>query len=213
MRPVDIWDMVEGFWEWVNRNGSGLGAMAAIITGAIAAVALRQTARDSRERTRPYVLVEYQRIPHVSAALALVVRNTGQSVATDVRVLFNDLGAEADREMSLPNAIKRRYASIFPALSPGQSFSNAVRTGSRNEAGVDRLPDQVTATVTYKYGRKRYTESFVLDCTVYDQEVTTTSSSSPEGRLKEIRDQLKALVRATSGVQDELRSLQPEEGE
>jgi hypothetical protein len=193
-------------WAWVNDNGTGLAAVAAIVTGVFAAVALRQTARDSRERTRPYVIAEYQRIPYASGTLALVVQNTGQSVATDVKVTFDDLGPEAKRTGSLVEVIARRYDRTFLAMPPGQAFANSVRTSARNAKGEDKPEDTVTATVTYKHGRKRYTETFVLDCTVYAGEVTTSSTESPEGRLKEIRDAVRSIADEVGGARDDVRS-------
>lgn len=193
-------------WAWVNGNGTGLAAAAAIVTGVFAAVALRQTAKDSRERTRPYVIAEYQRIPYASGTLALVVRNTGQSVATDVRVTFDDLGPEAKRKDSLVEVIARRYDRTFLAMPPGQAFSNSVRTSARNPKGDDKPADLVTATVAYKHRRKKYSETFALDCTVYAGEVTTSSSESPEGRLMEVRDAVRSIAAELGGVRDDVRA-------
>lgn len=207
MPPVDgLLGWLADAWTWVNENGTGLAAVAAIVTGVFAAVALRQTAKDSRERTRPYVLVEYQRIPYASGTLALVVQNTGQSVAKNVRVTFDDLGPEAKKDGSLVEYIARRYDRTFLAMPPGQAFANSVRTSARNEAGADKPKDIVTATVTYEHGRRKYRETFVLDCTVYAGEITTSSTDSPEGRLKQIRDAVRSVASEVGGARDDVRS-------
>src|SRR5674476_1460296 len=41
-------------WKWINQNGTGLGAMAAIVAASVAAWSLLNTAMDSRELYSTY---------------------------------------------------------------------------------------------------------------------------------------------------------------
>lgn len=76
-------------WEWLKLNGAGLSALAAVVTAAIAVVALGHTASDSRDRSRPMMVAEFQLAVNNGAAIDLVVRNAGPSIARDVTVTFD----------------------------------------------------------------------------------------------------------------------------
>jgi hypothetical protein len=47
-----VWSIVSNLWEWVSDQQAPLVALAAIATAVIAILALRSTAKDSRERPR-----------------------------------------------------------------------------------------------------------------------------------------------------------------
>lgn len=110
-------------WRWINESGAGLSGMAAIVTAAIAVIALRQTSQDSRDRSRPVVIAEFQQARDSTSAIDLVVRNFGASVARDLEVSFEPQLAVPDTggPFVTPFLIKR-YADPIPVIAPGQDL-------------------------------------------------------------------------------------------
>jgi len=74
---------------WLNENGAAVSTLMAIATAIVAVLALRQTARDSADRSRPMVLAEFRRAVNSDRTVDLVIRNAGASMARDVHVTFD----------------------------------------------------------------------------------------------------------------------------
>ena len=199
-------------WQWINDNGSGLSAIAAISTGVVAIIALRSAAMDSRERTRPYVVAEFRRAENSHSAIDLVIRNTGQSVARDVRVAFSpsfevpDVGGPY-----MTSYLLQRYATPIPTLGPGQELSNIWFSGrsvpgSNEMANHEPTPDLVTVTVTYRSTHSTHQDVFPLHVDLIRLTTFSTSSTSLVGRLKTI-DQ--SLDGARKALQQIARNTEP----
>lgn len=184
-------------WSWLNANAGAVGVIATVLTALIAVLALQQTVRDSRERTRAYVGVEV--VPASKSGFSAVLRvvNFGQSVARDVVVSFTQPLQPRDQQDTIA-AVQRRYAGSLPNLSPGQELKNTWQTWS-DRGPLSSAPERCTATVTYRSGqhRRRYTEEFVLDLRTIGAESDPVASNSELGTLRRIAQSLEQL--ATKG--------------
>jgi hypothetical protein len=189
-------------WSWINENGTGLGGIAAVVTAVIAVAALRSTARDSRDRSRPVVVPEFVMAEHSDSTIDLRVRNYGQTVADDLHVTFDPpLPALPPSARLVTRFLKQRYDRTIAHLSPGQELRNIWWSG---EAKGDEMltnseptPDRVRVTVTYRgTARRPYRETYTLDVEDITLETYSTSSSSFPGRLESIDKSLKSLSRA-----------------
>jgi hypothetical protein len=163
---------------------SGFSALAAIITGVIAARTLQSQKQDSRDRTRPVVIAALRPGPSFTHGyLYLEVKNRGLSVAREVRVTF-----EPDIEDELPRGkstgvegpyIARRYAEPIPVMAPGQGFINIYWAARLEELGEVLTPPSVRVTVEYKDDRDRaYSDAFALEVESHKQETTANPRGS-----------------------------------
>lgn len=189
-------------WRWINDNGTGLGGIAAVVTAVIAVAALRSTARDSRDRSRPVVVPEFVMAENSDSTIDLRLRNYGQTVADDLRVSFDPpLPQVLASERLVTRFLIQRYDRTIAHLSPGQEFRNiwwiGEAKGGEMLRNVEPTPDRVRVTVTNRGTvRKPYRETYTLDVEDITLETYSTSSSSFPGRLESIDRSLKALSRA-----------------
>jgi hypothetical protein len=197
------WDWADVDWNAVDWTA--VGGIAAAATALVAIGALLAASRDSRERTRPVVVAEYRVPPFGFKTLELVVRNVGASTARNIRVTFDPPLPDTGRNNSLTPFVIRRYAQPITVLGPGQELTNAVHVDEDDPSDTD-VPDDMTVRVEYdrRWWRK-YKDTFRLQTSVYITHTYTTSSDSPEGRLKEIRDQLKKLTAIMESIRNQLR--------
>lgn len=159
------------WWDWLVANGSGISALAAGI-GALAAVtaariawsSLRQTARDSRDRSRPVVVVELGYHPNFKRALEIKVHNAGASLARNVRLTFDPaLPTEASDRSRYGAYAARMFASPLRTFAPGQMLSNPWWANHDQSA-----PAQCDVTATYEDAHgQRYSDIYVLDVEPY----------------------------------------------
>ena len=192
-------------WQWINDNGTGLGAMAAVITAVIAGGALRATANDSRDRSRPMVVAEFLPAEHSDSTIDFRIRNYGQSVAHDVLVAFDPEIPDTTDPTSLTPFLKRRYAKTIQHLSPGQELRNIWWSGEAHATGElvnsEPTPDEVRVTVRYRGGkRSKYEDHY--DLTIESVTLTTfsTSSASVPGRLKSFDKNLVSISRSLAAL-------------
>ena len=188
-------------WQWVVNNGTGLAAVAAVGTAVVAVIALRSTAADSRERTRPYVLAELSLAAESDSTIDLIIRNAGLSVARNVTVCFDpELVVPNDGTHYVTEYTIRRYARPIHVLAPGQALSNIWWSGHAAPGGTSLIseeptPEECTVTIEYADDRhRRFRDHFLL---VIDTMLTTTyatSSTSTKGRLKTIDESLKKIA-------------------
>ncbi len=193
-------------WEWLNLNGAGLSALAAVVTAAIAVVALGHTARDSRDRSRPMMVAEFQLAVNNDAAIDLVVRNAGPSIARDVTVTFDPrLVVPDDGDRYVTPSLIRRYAAVIDAFAPGQEFRNVWWSG-RDKGGPDLenhepTPDEVVVTISYRgIGRHTYREAFRLHINSILMTTRSTSSTSVPGRLAGMHKSLATIAAASEAL-------------
>ena len=192
-------------WEWINQNGTGLGAMAAIIAASVAAWSLLNTALDSRERTRPMVTAELSPSPDSDSSMDLVVRNLGLTPARNLSLTFKPsiLVPETGGPFTTPYLIQR-YAKPIQVLNPGQTLSNIWWSGELvgNElVNAEPTPDEVT--IFLEYGgtrRKRFTDEFSLSVDTVKLTTYSVSSTSIKGRLKTIEGALKESAAALKTI-------------
>lgn len=167
---------------------AGLSALAVIVTALIAGFTLSATRSDSRERTRPLVVVSVERGPkYIDGTTYVVVGNYGQTAARNVDVSWvqdfritddvNDAGSKTAR------AFEERFEHPISLLAPGQKLSAIARFKQQtiNHYG-DSFPDQLDVSVTYDDGRKgrnrspsknprQYSDNFSLQLDMYDSEM------------------------------------------
>lgn len=198
--------MLRCMWEWLNVNGAGMSALAAVVTALIAIVALSQTARDSRERSRPMMVAEFQLAANNDSAVDFVVRNAGPSIARSVEVTFTPaLVVPDDGDRYVTPSLIRRYAAVIDTFAPGQEFRNVWWSG-RDKGGPDLqnhepTPDEVEVTITYRgIGRQIYRESFRLHVNSILMTTRSTSSTSVPGRLAGIHKSLDTIAAASKQI-------------
>lgn len=130
-RPQSAEKLQEWLEPWQEVAGP-LSALAAVVTSVVAIVAIRQTSKDSHERTRPLVVPFAQIGPsYVHGVLYLVVKNFGATAAHNVRVEFDpplpeveQKGNEQNYRDSSAATLRKRYAEPTKVLAPDQSLVN-----------------------------------------------------------------------------------------
>jgi hypothetical protein len=148
---------------------AGTSALAAIVTTVVAAWALVNQSRDSRDRSRPLVTAAFRPGPSFShGMLYLVIRNAGASVARDLTVTFNPEikpNTPSGQPRRTAEYIPKRYAASVPVLAPGESLSNLYCHLANDD---EEMPRRLNVEVAYVDDRGRpYSASFDLDADVY----------------------------------------------
>lgn len=186
--------------DWGAEYWAAVGGLSAAITGLVAIWALLHASRDSRDRSRPVMVAEYRIPPYSAFALLFVIRNAGASVARDVTVSFDpELGTPTDGQKIRPFLIER-YAEPIPVLAPGQELSNSVHVDDEDQDETD-LPFEVTVRIRYRRSRWRwYQDDYLLKSAVYTKHTWQESSTSPDGRLKSIKEALEGSRRALEAI-------------
>ncbi|MGI8577367.1 MAG: hypothetical protein ACR2KG_05490 [Nocardioidaceae bacterium] len=168
---------------------SGVSALAAILTGLVALWALQGTRYDSRERTRPVIVAELSDGPLADGTQMLLIRNFGQSVATDVDVAFDPPLTAAGDTNPPTNAsiITARYRRPIPIFAPGMMLSNVYRAVTGPEA-AEPAPDRVRVHVAYLGpGKRRYEDTFDLDVSLLRQVAVPAGSDEDNRRQRQIK--------------------------
>ncbi|GMA31587.1 hypothetical protein [Litorihabitans aurantiacus] len=172
--------------DW-NAVGAIAGASAAVA----AVWALFSAARDSRERSRPDVIVEYRIPPAGHDALLFVVRNVGVTAARNVRLTFDPSIAVVGAGQPVRAFVRDRYSEPIPVLGPGQELTNAVHYDADDPENTD-LPEDLRVSVVYNgypsliLRRSKYESEFELKAAVYGKHTYVKSTDSVEGRLDQI---------------------------
>lgn len=178
----------------VTALGTVAMAIAIVWTAVIASRTLTASREDSRARTRPIVVAELRRELLSKGTTLLVIRNLGQSVASNVVVAFDP--PPPDDPSSLPDAdmhkwIFQRYATPVATWAPGWTLSNVIR------AGHDELAP-ITVNVSYAGpGGAKYSDAFALHPDHILKETTSGpgKTSDPVKMEQEKLEVLRALVR------------------
>ncbi|WP_146604995.1 hypothetical protein [Jiangella anatolica] len=192
-------------WDWNAVDWTAVGGISAAATALVAIGALLAASRDSRERTRPVIVVEYRVPPFAFNRLDLVVRNVGASTARNIRVTFDPPLSDMGRDGILARSVIHRYAQPITVLGPGQELTNSVQVDENDPSDCD-VPDDMVVRVEYdRRWRRNYKDTFRLQTSAYFDHTSTRSSDAPEGRLKEIGDQLKKLTAIMEALHNEQR--------
>lgn len=208
-----IWSAFSNAWEWVGDQQSVLVALAAVVTAVIAIVALRSTASDSRERTRPIVLAFFRKSPNNESAFDLVVHNYGTSAASDIDVKFQPPFGDEERKDHMVKSLAQRYDKPVPLLPPGAEITNvwwALDFTAPDESGKNRYPtpDETVVSITYKGNRmRRFKEKVKLDTNWMKGDTATTSSSSRPGLAKQNTASLKKIAEESRAARFLLRDI------
>jgi hypothetical protein len=177
------------------------GAVTGIATVALALFAmltLSSAARDSRERTRPYVVAEFRVVPWGYTRLDLVIRNAGATAARDIVVRFDPPFVETGKRGSLGDYVARRYSEAIPVLGPGQELTSVLHVDLENPEAND-VPEKLVVSVEYsKHAilRRKYRDECPLRRVIYTEQIFSVSSASPEGRIKKIAEELSGIREA-----------------
>ena len=59
----------DNLWSWLNSNGGAVSTVATVLTALVAIGALYAAARDSRERSRPYLAAELHPAPNSGSSV------------------------------------------------------------------------------------------------------------------------------------------------
>ncbi|WP_169165118.1 hypothetical protein [Cellulomonas taurus] len=183
----------DDLWSWLNANGGTITTIATVITALVAIGALIAAARDSRERSRPYLAAELFPAPRSNVTVVFRVFNFGSTVARDVQVTF-DPPIEATAEDDPARHIRLRYEPVIPHLNPGQALNNTWQTFAAR-GKISTAPDACTVTIKYKgSGRRTHTDTYTLQLDAITHETESVSSDSELGAIRRIAKSLEALV-------------------
>lgn len=199
-------------WLWFNTARVGaaaaLGALGlATITTTVAVRTLRQTRRDSKAKARPTISAELRAIAHTHGAQSLVIRNTGRSIAKDVRVTFNPpIPMPENPEGLVTPTMLRRYSEPVPVMTPGMELDNlyyAAQPGPEGNTMIngEPVPDTVTVRISYTSGDgDAYEDDYPLDVELLRARTFQTSSAAPEAQLKEAVKTIKSIDRSLKSL-------------
>lgn len=190
-----------------------IGAAAAAATFVVAVIALlyarrqvaeakaarAQTAALETERSQPYVVMFTELSATTPLLIDLVVRNYGQTSATDVTIQLTpwpkhspDDGRTDSEEVALPDRI--------PVLAPGQEWRTSWDHARAREA--TDLPDRHTGTIRYRGIDGQSRESAVtLDWSLYRSRRWATVRTIHDGAeaLRQIRRTLEKWTNSARG--------------
>jgi hypothetical protein len=208
-----LWSIVSNAWEWVGDQQAPVVALAAIATAVLAILALRSTAKDSRERSRPVVLAYFRKSPNNDSAFDLVVHNYGPSTAFEVDVKFDPPFTVEQRQNHIVDSLAQRYEKMIPLMPPGSEITNvwwALDFTAANHSGTNRypIPDEAVMTITYKRNWiQRYKETVSLDTNWMKGDTSTVSSGSRPGLARQNTDALKKIAAELRLANGNLRDI------
>lgn len=143
----------------VSAVAATFSALAAVTTASVSASALLQVRKDSRSTTRPQVAA-WMRRGGAHGYIDFVVKNFGESIAHDVRIVIEGLPEWAAVDAVL-SALWNRYRQPIPTLVPDLELSN---TYAGLPEHPENPPDQVTVRISYTDDAGRpYADTFDLD--------------------------------------------------
>lgn len=188
---------------WITAIATAVLAILGGLTAWAAIKTLRQARADSLARTRPYIFAHLVPGVMLAGAWDLLVKNAGQSTASDLRISIDPLPAAGDEITDALSQMTETTLSLPPGMSHRMLWSMRPPEGQTWADGTSEpigLGNTATITATYKLER-----SYVgrrAEVTFKDEyEVRTsgigltplpTSGSEPDGEytLKHIHKQL-----------------------
>lgn len=187
-------EVPDDVWSWLNANGGAVSTIATVITALVAIGALYAAARDSRERSRPYLAAELVPARNSGSSVAFRIVNYGTTSARDISVTFDPpITATADDNPA--SNIRLRYERPVAHLSPGQSLGNVWQTFAAN-GKTSTVPDECAVTLTYRGAHRRtFVDTYQLSLHTVSLESESTASNSQLGAVRRIATSLEALVK------------------
>lgn len=186
--------------DWVNHYGSGLSAVATLLTAAIAIVAIARSTADSRARSQPQVLAEFRIARDADTTIDLVLRNAGPTPARRLQVRFDPPLVVPDTGRTwATEVLVERYDTVIPTLGPGQELTNIWWSGGMNGAAAELVnqeptPDSTTVEVRYRgIGHHWLRDRFPLDVSFVMNNTYSVSSDSPRAQAKDKVDLMKSI--------------------
>jgi hypothetical protein len=180
--------------------GGTVGTCAVALVAALVAYWQLREARRLREaQAQPYVVVDVEPSIVTRRILNLVIRNTGQTLARDVKIRFEPpLQSTIDSD-GFPPAKFKALTEGIPALPPGREYQIAL------DSAVDRaqssLPDSYTVTVSFhdRDGKPLEDLTYVLDLAMFRSApyVQERSVHDVAEELQRLRETLDRLARIT----------------
>lgn len=183
-------------------------AIATVATAIVAVVTLLALRADSKDRTRPFVVVDLERAPNSrgQGRLDLVLRNYGVTPARDLKVTFtpHPITIAGDgRPAVVAKVLEHRFRPVFHVLPAGRPIRAAYYIGvpdpknpgsTRND---EPLPDSFTVHVEYQGARtkKPYRDTFRLSVEDYWHETDGTTRSHPSSPDKDLVHAVENVVR------------------
>lgn len=189
-----------------------VGIVSILVTAVIAVITMVRSAKDSRDRSRPYVTAKFVE-EMASSRMYFVVENFGQSAAYNVNIEFDGALSHAEPNRSdYGSYIRRMYQEPGLTFGPGDSRRSVYMNMLDQQQKKDEVvaPDRLTGTIRY-FGpgrRKQYCEAVVLDLTGLRYRVDTTRRDRDvEQRLKRIGDRLGDLRKLEKRGVDALEEI------
>lgn len=163
--PITL-PLVTDALTWLSDGATILAALATLAAAVAAFLAIRQTHKLNIEKAQPYIVVSLEPHEQVPWIMELVVRNLGQTAATNVKISFNQSPARAQKKeedehdhLLLPRS--------FPVLVPGQRWGTTWDSiFERHKSG---LPNRYEVTITYLGidGKTQPAKKYVIDWDTY----------------------------------------------
>jgi hypothetical protein len=162
--------------EWVGLDGYSadqwqafgtmLTALVAVVAAVFAWLQVRHARKLRDEQAQPNVVVDFE--AYRSILMNLVVKNTGLTVAYDVRLTFDPplvSTLDANREQKLAESLF--ITRGIPTMPPGRTWTALFERGP-DRYKRDDLPRSYSVTVAYRDSRGReYVVPYRLDLDIF----------------------------------------------
>ncbi|MEV8442078.1 hypothetical protein AB0425_32265 [Actinosynnema sp. NPDC051121] len=196
---------------WIAASAASASAVAAFVSAGAAIWSARNGNRtlkraelDGQARSRPIVTAELREEPFSQHTLLLVVRNSGQTIARNIVVLFDPPLPDptpVKASDSLIPFLKRRYAHPIPMLAPGAELDNIYYAGESPKGTTEMVnyedvPNQVTVTIAYEaQDGAKYTDEYRIDVEVMlDKTYVSGGTHHPKTQRAKIVKSLENLA-------------------
>lgn len=158
-------------------------AATSIISIIISVLTLRQNSKMIKESTRPYVVIYGEQVNFGSPQFHLILKNFGKSGAKILNI---------ESSKNLENYLIFDYLHPYKNISnffiaPNQSIATALVT-------FDKKLEPLTFTISYSNNKNIYTDTFVVDLSVFIKNTITKSESKGIKNLKNISYAIQELV-------------------
>jgi hypothetical protein len=149
------------FGAWKPEDWSALAAatttLIALVATAIAIIQVRQARKLREEQAQPFVIVDFEPSSASNIFLDLVIKNTGQTLARDVKITFEPpLKSAYYSSPGAPEQYDIMQAAIIregiPTLPPGKEFR--IHFERMPDRFTSDLPRSYTATVRFSSNRR-----------------------------------------------------------
>lgn len=208
----EVGNAISDRWLWFNTARVGaaaaLGGLGlATVTASVGVRTLRQSRRDSKAKARPTISVELRAVEHSEGSQSLVIKNTGPTIAKDVRVTFDPpIPMPEDPAGLVTPVMLRRYSKPIPVMTPGMELDNLYYAAVPDPAGPGKVnnepvPDVVTVKISFASGDgEPYSDDFPLDVDLLRARTYLVSSGAPEEQLKKAVKTLKSIERSLESL-------------